>query len=242
MSDKIDQLRSRLYGSTKTRSDPMRGRDWFSFIISGLAFLISAASAYTTLIKKTDDIRFELDALPGPTKNPKQAVISLAGGRNLTIVNSGTRTAAITKVSLYADQPPWPGVRPRPCGQLVPTEYEYDLEPFIIGPGEIVVKRLMFKQPSGDDKLSPDGGLLIVPSHVQPSEGFQIAACLFIRLVTPESSALEAKKPLFSYQFTKRPPPFDPDLPFIEPYTQSFETGKLQSLITRDVSIFGWDK
>lgn len=132
-------------------------------------------------------------------KDARHAVIYAR--QNLTFTNAGTRATAITTAHLLVGVPR-EGER-NGCSRdygFTPGVLAYDLEPFVIRPGEILIKEIRLK--NGQPFARNEKGEVSVELQVQrfPAD-IQFNSCLQLNLLTPDNYAQLVEVPLAVYEY-----------------------------------------
>jgi hypothetical protein len=174
--------------SHKTKVNIRSMKDWISPILSCLALIVSAITAYFSILQQTDDVRIVTSSQPIVVFDDK-GTLGLAGRRQITFINSGNRDAAVTDITLAIMRLRTSPVANSQCSELRNFQVAnlvYDFEPFVVTPGEITIKT--FDQTSfpqwKTDKVDSSRKFLSGPSNV--AKGDAVVTCLRISMTTPD--------------------------------------------------------
>jgi hypothetical protein len=156
-------------------------KDIATLVISLLALLIAAVTAYFSIIVQKDDLRFMIEVGPDISFSPENEKIYF-GKQKLTFANAGSRSAIINRVGVVVAMG-GEGFILANCRNGIDTELYYDLAPFVLEPGKIVRTESSVAKTQGivepqmaDTKSSP------FPSKIQLGTRYQI--CLRFSLGT----------------------------------------------------------
>jgi hypothetical protein len=208
----------------------MAFKDWASLSFSCLALLVSVGTAYFNVFLQQDDIRVVIGSTPTFTLR-NNGDIATAGDQELTFINSGNRSAAITSVTALVTRQGAPEDLLATCDGPDAYRMRFDIEPFVIKPGEILVKKMPVSRDLGwnDEK----NGVLVLPkSSYEAKHGDKYLACLAMNITTPDSFSKEVHHRAFDYVL-KRLAIFEP-----EEKRTLFERGKPVVMLQRSGSIF----
>ena len=172
-------------------------KDWISTILSCLALGVSGFTAYFNILQQTDDVRIVSSSQPIVVFDDK-GTLGLAGQQQITFINSGNRDVAVTDVTLAVMRLNTPPVTNSQCSELRNFQVAnlvYDFEPFIVTPGQIIIKK--FDQTSfpqwKTDKVDGSRKFLISPSNVV--RGDAVVTCLRISMTTPDMVVNDVYEP-----------------------------------------------
>jgi len=169
-------------------------RDWWSTILSTLAFFISAIGFYLNFVQ-TDDLRVIFDEMPRLVVGSDKR-LGAFGNLRVAFVNGGNQAAAIMKLEVYEyeDEPGVSGI----CQVTDPqvsrmTKVATELAPFVLKPGDIAVKDLAMSDMKSKAIKGDLGGY-----------AGQLFAQLCVRVyfATPLSSTVDDIFFLFKYSAT----------------------------------------
>jgi hypothetical protein len=169
-------------------------KDWVMMTLAILAFVLSLGTVYFNILR-TDDVRVVLDRPPKVTLDERTGALNV-GKRHgtITVINAGNRSSAITSIGLFVSQP---RSRKDVCelGRRDRVE-NFEIEPFVIKPGEFAVKSLNFAWQEGSFGIAEKG-------RTNP-EYVSIGACLVFNIATPDHYASTIKVPLYTNQWPRR--------------------------------------
>ena len=185
-------------------------KDWISLTFSSIALVVSLITAYLNTIRQIDDVRLVLGELPFIWQKKKHVVIT--GHQELTLINSGNRSAAITRAALLVVRP-LTGARATDCDfdtVRVVFSIDYDFDPLVLKAGEIVVRRALLprdkgagvfrelKQGGAQDFRSVTGGDAIAIDEI-------VRVCLLFSVATPDGLTSLILKTLHDVQMMADP-------------------------------------
>jgi hypothetical protein len=123
----------------------MSFKDLVSITLSLLAFIISAGSAYFNIVRQIDDVRVTVGDGPYLFLDDRGRT-ALFGDQQITVINSGNRSAAITDVTLVVSKGSEKLESVSECTKPETISMYYATDGFVIKPGEITVQK--FLQPA----------------------------------------------------------------------------------------------
>lgn len=166
----------------------MEAKDWITGTLAFLALVLSAATAYYTTIRQADDLRVVSSLEPVVIVDDK-GKLGVSGQQGITFINSGNRDAAVTGVTLVVFKLMGPPSTNSQCneGRQV-ASLIYEVEPFIISPGEIVVKkfdRTLFPQLWMTDNIDSNLKHFVLGDSLF-GKGEVVFTCLRLTVTTPD--------------------------------------------------------
>lgn len=139
MIEKLTAFKRRLrYRRRKVKR--MQFNEWWSTILSTLAFLISAYGLYVNSLQKLDDLRVFPPTAAGISVERERVSAAI---KKLTFVNAGNQSESVQKVFWVARLGNHEPQRPDSCyaaSDEISTSTESDLESFEIKPGTEATK------------------------------------------------------------------------------------------------------
>jgi hypothetical protein len=208
----------------------MAFKDWASLTFSCLALLISGGSAYFNVVLQKDDIRVVIGSTPFFSLRPN-GDIATVGEQELTFINSGNRAAAITSITALVTRFSVPEDLLMTCDGPDVYRMRFEVEAFVIKPGEILVKKIPVSRDLGWNEEK--GGVLVLPKKMyEAKHGDKYLACLAMNITTPDSFSKEVSPRAFEYVL-KRLPLFSE-----EEKRPLFEHDKPVVMLQRSGSIF----
>jgi hypothetical protein len=198
----VDPSSERAESEARARHErtPERGmgaKDWLSIVLSVVALLTSAGTAYFINMRQTDILRLEINASPTLSMDNSTAQMSLKGDLVFFVINAGNRPAVVSAMQLNVGEIGRDGK----CGG---TRFEASMDAFVVPAKDIVSKRVRFKPArtvrteviEKDDELS-----FAVESTTQgKSEG---AVCVNAQITTPSRTGTSDDVRLMTYNFDK---------------------------------------
>jgi hypothetical protein len=171
----------------------MTAKDWLTIPMSMAALCVSITVAYLTL-RQTDDVRLILGHIGNSigTRVTAKGTVAVWANHDATFINSGNRAAAVTFVRLKIFGG-WTGP-PTDCNVDM-FVLEYDFEPFVIRPGEIILRKLQLnaKQLHGEVK---DGMVYMQFAEIE-GESANFIFCISVNVLTPDNLTEEITTRLF---------------------------------------------
>jgi hypothetical protein len=168
-------------------------KDWFSTILSLLAFIVSGLSLWLSNFRQVDDLRLILpDQRPFFSFSADEETLDYAADYKLLLLNSGNRPIAISQIQFSVHQDV--NAQRSHCSDVGPS---FHITPFVIKPGELVVQDIVLKG-SGEDHQP----LTVNP---RPAEGIDtFTACLVFDVATPDLAKTGITVPVASTLYVKR--------------------------------------
>jgi hypothetical protein len=166
-------------------------KDRAALLLSALAVVISASVAYFSFLRQSDDLRVIINSL-SPTRVEADRSIMPIEGDELIFINSGNRAAVVSRIGLFTVSLPLEGqetatitIKRELCLQHGRLWFEYDTEPLIVRPGEILWKKTQIKPDSTNQELTPFNTRVLRPFQI--GEGKAAVICLVFRVSTPDT-------------------------------------------------------
>lgn len=188
-------------------------KDWISITLSILALTVSLGSTYFTIFRETDDLRVIINVLPMLSEKDNRT--TLYDDQDLTFINSGNRAAAVTRVALFVSKPLSQEDQNACTSIQMHTVFvvEYAFEPFVLRPGEIMVRKLTLPRPDGKymHEVKSAGRGKAVAGGEPITAGEIVRACVRFTIATPDNFADEVWRLLFVEKLVKWGADFIPD-------------------------------
>jgi hypothetical protein len=157
---------------------------------------VSLTTAYFT-VRGYDNVKLSLpdlhEAAVKMTLNESQ--LSVVGSQNIMFINSGNRPVAITRVDLKMDGPLTNDETQCPQNMLT---FNYNLEPFVIKPGEIVVEKVKLSDKQQNSSISARDGVvsLHIDAATVSNKPAMFIFCLSINAETSDEVIDDIRVPL----------------------------------------------
>jgi hypothetical protein len=181
----------------RMREGGMGPKDWLSIVLSVVALLTSAGTAYFTSMRQTDILRLEVNTSPILSMDSSTARLSLKGDLVFFLINAGSRPAVVSALHLNVGEIGKDGK----CGG---TKFEAGMDAFVVPAKDIVSKRVRFKPGvSTKAELHESGdeiSFAIEPSAEGKSAG---AMCVTAQITTPSRTGVSNDVRLLTYNFDK---------------------------------------
>jgi hypothetical protein len=186
--DRLQQM------SEKAKSKRLKfaWKDWIGSPTAWLALLISGVTAYYNLFYRSDDIRVSISS-PSLFYNPKTELIEVSIPSDVTVINAGNRTAALTRMQIFFAQP-FEGQRPSCKGGAEIQFGAASHKPLIVKAAEITSLELD----------NPDAGKRRTISvsdenKKRPNGKFDVISCATFSIILPDGVEREITIPLAEY-------------------------------------------
>lgn len=168
-------------------------KDSLTIGLSSAALIISGASAYYNVLRVTDDVRVIIWDAPVLMPDFRAQQFAIYPQKSSFIfINSGTRSVAISRVSLRIGQPTDSrAVSANGCNNL--DVLYYDLEPFIVKAGDINSKNteivgVPYGMPERYFYTIKDGDIFVAASQANKSrDKYKYKVCLEVAFITPDT-------------------------------------------------------
>jgi hypothetical protein len=173
-------------------------KDWFSTILSLLAFIVSGLSLWLSNFRQVDDLRLILpDQRPSFLFSADEKTLDYSADYKLLLLNSGNRPIAISRIQFSVHQDV--NTQRSDCSDVGPS---FHITPFVIKPGELVVQDIVLKD---------HNPLTVNPRSAEGIDRF--TACLVFDVATPDLTKAGITVPVASTFYVKRTKesPVDPD-------------------------------
>jgi hypothetical protein len=182
-------------------------KDWVSVGISCVALGVSVSTAYFNVFLQKDDLRVVIGRPPWvQMTRDKEPEIEVIGEQELTFINLGNRTAAVTFIGASI-VPMRAAKSPDACERndnvLLVYTLGFDTEPFVIKAGEIVHVQAT---PQSIDRRKKGQNLDIPRKTYEPKDGEVLLACLRLRIITPDSYVNEWEKAAYTFTVSETSP------------------------------------
>jgi hypothetical protein len=213
-------------------------KDYLTIAVSLLAFLVSAGSAYFSIVRTEEAVSLISDKEPFAIIADEQTlVITPNRDGEVAFVNSGNRSAIISSIVVFYIQPQ--GTDERKCPDDTGINILTDFEPTVLKPGEIIVKKFKLTKAwpyySGSITATrTDSGdfLLPIADHNKGKKDITVDVCLNIQLSTPSMIYHSVIIPVFQFHALEDG---------VNYYPQSDLIRKMPTLlVSRTGSIFGY--
>jgi hypothetical protein len=122
----------------------MRIEGWAGVIgtITGvLALIVAALTAYFTIFQQLDELKVAIGHAPAVAIRPN-GDLWIIGPLEITFINSGNRSVAVTDAWALATRLKSPDAKPADCDGQEWRGSAFKLDEFILKPGEIELKKL----------------------------------------------------------------------------------------------------
>jgi hypothetical protein len=130
------------------KKDGLSLKGSYSSLLSTLAFFISAFGFYLNNLKWDDDLRVIIDRTPSfPLEGDRS---TSSDPYRLVFVNAGNQSAALLSIRVFVGRYRADG---RTC-DFIEQKFDMDMSPFVIKPGEVVVKDIEKKSASTPEPKS----------------------------------------------------------------------------------------
>lgn len=175
----------------------MGAKDWLSIVLSVVALLTSAGTAYFTNMRQTDILRLEVNTSPILSMDNSTARLSLKGDLVFFLINAGSRPAVVSALHLNVGEIDKNGK----CGG---TKFDAGMDAFVVPAKDIVSKRVRFKPGRTTKAELVESGdeisFAVEPSAEGKSAG---AMCVTAQITTPSRSGTSNDVRLLTYNFDK---------------------------------------
>jgi hypothetical protein len=205
----------------------MRIEGWAGVIgtVTGvLALIVAALTAYLTIFQQVDDLKVAIGN--APSVGMKDGDLWIIGPLEITFINSGNRSVAITNAWTRATRLKSRDATPTNCDTPGSRQAAFKLNELILKPGEIELKKL---EPEplcfmGCD-LKKGQDLFGLPTWIVPKSAIEgriklgdaFLTCLKLKVTTADGSAKEIDRLVFKYEIgqEKPIPLFDKEKPIV---------------------------
>ena len=156
------------------KKERMTLKDWWTIILSTLAFGISAAGFYINNLLLTDDLIAIVSEVPQMSLDDQK--FSVEGIAKIAFINAGNGSAAILALEVWVSR--WmPGKRR--CQDIGDVHSQF-IEPFVVEPGKIAIKDFKVRPMTEYIATRMSG----IPT---PDNFYHIDVCMKFQLETPAS-------------------------------------------------------
>jgi hypothetical protein len=127
---------------------------WPAILLSILALLVSAATAYFSVFRKVEELSLVVNHVPAVTINRSEEKIETSGSFEILFMNPGDRAIAVLNMNIALGQTSYKRADPpdieRPCEtERDHTEWEpVEFEPIIVEAGKVLPKKIEFNRTS----------------------------------------------------------------------------------------------
>jgi Transposase IS66 family/RNase_H superfamily len=160
----------------------MAAKDWVAGITSVLGLIVAGGGLYLANIREVDDLRVVYGAAPLITVDDSGRRLDAKLDQVLTVINSGTRSATIVKISTFISQP---------YASNESCEHSWDGDPYVL-------KAEPFEIKSHESRAVTLQGMMSTPisSANRGKRSFIVEACFTFDLVVPDAGMIFVKKSL----------------------------------------------
>jgi hypothetical protein len=171
---------------------------WVPIVISILALVISGASAYWTIVRRSDDVRMVPSGFFFVSRSVNETKVRVSGVLNITITNAGNQSVVIDNLQMFAFLPKDTTDSAKCAGAVGRwTNRALIKGPLIIEPGKLAV---VTNNPDSDEVFF-DG---VAEKEVD------ISLCVIVGIVTNQAAVIQVGKLLFSGRTQIYEPPSVP--------------------------------
>lgn len=149
-------------------------KDWVTIGLSTLALVISAATAYFSVLQQSEKLEATVTDSPSMGVGAKED-LAIKGALELTFVNNGNRPVAIIDATLLLNQVGQDSFSNECFGSSVET-VSLSTSALVLKPAEVVIKRFEVRQ--GDIKGSK------IDDENRRLDRFNLNGCVQMRIVT----------------------------------------------------------
>lgn len=167
-------------------------KEWTGVIgtVTGvLALIVSVTTAYFNLFRQTDELRVSVQNLPYVWTEKDTGQLAVTARQNITLINSGTRAVAVTKVELWVFQVD-SVADGKTCAGDVGRILDYNFTPVVVKANDIVAQNIELINGNYETPL----GQRVILDKPQK---YLLMACMTFDVSTPDDSVSEIKKLLF---------------------------------------------
>jgi hypothetical protein len=189
----------------------MKGKDWVAILVSIAALVISAGTAYFSLVRQSEQLRvFVGDAIPFLTRTD-DGRLQLEGNLDIAFMNTGTRPIIVLSVDLVIDDIPEGKDGGRKSCDRIFGGLPFDVDSFVVKEKESVAKLLKLRfdprRPIGNAKSTEDGRIVVpAPKNSRGEPSRFVGTCLRIGGATPSRQPLVADIPIGDFEWPTQGP------------------------------------
>lgn len=122
-------------------------KDWFAVGFSALALLISMVTAYYSVVRRDDNLSVVIGSAPFVRQVDADNIEITDDETTLVFINSGTRSAAITGVSIFFMQHEGPSRCAQTSSGNDGAWFETGFEPIAVKANEVMTQRAKIRRP-----------------------------------------------------------------------------------------------
>lgn len=190
---------------------PTPGAQRAGLFFSFAALIVSLISLYFSALFQQNDVRFVIDEAPKVRLDLQTRELEVVDRElNLTLINAGNRTVAITEVLLIFSQHNQGPRREYECyGQY--DVFAYGGVPFAIKPGDVLTKSFLLER-NAQGKAN-NFRFALTEVNDASENGRCLVATLGFRLLTPEKQ-MHPRMTLYRMNFSTEVPVGEPPLEY----------------------------
>lgn len=204
--DLLEEYKRRKETRSSKPKSGMSWKEWLTLSISICAFAISTGTSYYTLVRKEDDFSVLINQVGKIDTNDQQFDISLRS--DLTFLNAGNRPVSLTELVLVVRQLKEDGELQDDCHSGDVKLLNFDAEPFVLKPGEMISKKFLLAKKEGDrPTLSYRGTTIVKFSKANAvSKEPMMGLCLWFSFLTADGKAHGKRIPVMLDTFQPSEP------------------------------------
>jgi hypothetical protein len=185
-------------------------KDWLTVAISTLALLISAITAYVSVLRQTERLSVAAQDVPlSQREDREQMSIGVDGLFDVSLINSGDRTIAVLSVELIVLQ--IDESRDEGCSKFAfkgPEPMKTSFSPIMLKGNEVATERIKITSvpyvQEGFFKESDKRKTFPVREFNYDKQEFPVDACLRVRFVTPSVGVREETVSVVKYSISHK--------------------------------------
>jgi hypothetical protein len=196
------------------RGIAMTGKDWVTIILSTLAFLLSAGTAYFNIVRQEDNVSVTFGRVPSISiSETNDRFLIVEDEVDLILINSGNRGVAISGLAMFVMQHDQHTRCKTATSGNDGAWFTYKIEPFIVKANDLEAKRLRIAQPySSSETPKNKSGQYTFPfeeiNKGRPEALIEI--CFAVFFTTPGQSRGVEFVSGFKYKVTSRGYSYNP--------------------------------
>jgi hypothetical protein len=168
--------------------------------IAVFAACLSLFNTYITSLRQVDDVSIVVGALPYLAMDSDNKRFDIGADETFIFINSGTRSVTVDNMALRVSQPSQDSnAPPNGCSSSETDRLNYDAEPFVVKPGEMVPKTITLSAKThptayeNNQYKITESGAISIPlsekSSTLPRHDFRF--CIAVRFTTTETDMQE---------------------------------------------------
>jgi hypothetical protein len=167
-----------------------RARDWASFVMSSVAFVVSISVAFFTVVRQEDNISVVFRDTPFLMRDDGESLMVKWGELSIVLINNGNRPAVVSHIALRVHEYIKERVNECDGSEAATVTFETDFEPVVLKEKEVTFKKIGIRSTASNsrqklEKIDVNSYRVMVDDSNKGKEKIPLEVCLYVGLSTP---------------------------------------------------------